>query len=289
MAADDEVVTRALSRDVDAAARRRDDGADHAGQRSRPHQAQHLRRRAAWPRSTPRSTTRIRRDDVTSIGITGKPFILAVGADLTGVPRIARREEALTIAQLGHGVMRKLRDGGKPSFCFVNGAALGGGLELALHCDYRTVLDSVTAIAFPEVFLGIVPGWGGAFLLPNLVGAEQAVKVIVENALNQNTMLNGPQGLRPRDRGRDVRRRGLPRAVPAVGGRVLTGDVDGTARRGRPRRRLGRRRDRGPGRRRRPAARRRTCAVPRPGADRRGADRRPRHRRSPPRTRRWPT
>ena len=69
--------------------------------------------------------------------------------------------------------MRKLGDGGKPSFCFVNGAALGGGLELALHCDYRTVLDSVTAIALPEVFLGMVPGWGGAFLLPNLIGAER--------------------------------------------------------------------------------------------------------------------
>ena len=76
------------------------------------------------------------------------------------MPRITSREQARTIARIGHGVMRKLGDGGKPSFCFVNGAALGGGLELALHCDYRTVLDSVTAIALPEVFLGIVPGLG---------------------------------------------------------------------------------------------------------------------------------
>ncbi len=131
------------------------------------------------------------RADVTAIGVTGKPFILAVGADLTGVPRITTRDEAKAIARLGHRVMRKLRDGGKPSFCFVNGAALGGGLELALHCDYRTVLDAVSAIAMPEVYLGLVPGWGGAYLLPNLVGAEQAVEVVVENAMNQNRMLDG--------------------------------------------------------------------------------------------------
>lgn len=133
------------------------------------------------------------RDDVAAIGITGKPFILAVGADLTAVPRITEREQALAIARIGHGVLRKLHDGGKPSFCFINGAALGGGLELALHCDYRTVLDSVTAIATPEVFLGLVPGWGGAYLLPRLIGAQQAVTVIVENAMNQNRMLDGRQ------------------------------------------------------------------------------------------------
>jgi 3-hydroxyacyl-CoA dehydrogenase/enoyl-CoA hydratase/carnithine racemase len=190
LAADDEVVTRALSRDVGLphgagtmALVTLDNGHDHA--KPTTFGARGLASLNAAIDAA------LARDDVTSIGITGKPFILAVGADLTGVPKITSRDQAKTIAQLGHGVMRKLRDGGKPSFCFVNGAALGGGLELALHCDYRTVLDSVTAIATPEVFLGIVPGWGGAYLLPNLIGAQQAVKVIVENALNQNTMLNG--------------------------------------------------------------------------------------------------
>jgi 3-hydroxyacyl-CoA dehydrogenase/enoyl-CoA hydratase/carnithine racemase len=83
-----------------------------------------------------------------------------------------------------------------PTFAFVNGAALGGGLEVALHCTYRTVSSGVTAIAQPECFLGLLPGWGGAHLLPNLIGADSAVKVIIENALNQNKMLRGPQALK---------------------------------------------------------------------------------------------
>ena len=45
---------------------------------------------------------------------------------------------------------------------FVNGLALGGGLEVALHCTYRTVMDSAPALGLPEVMLGLVPGWGGS-------------------------------------------------------------------------------------------------------------------------------
>ncbi|MGZ4503659.1 MAG: 3-hydroxyacyl-CoA dehydrogenase NAD-binding domain-containing protein [Nocardioidaceae bacterium] len=131
------------------------------------------------------------RDDVAAIGITGKPFILGAGADLSGVPGISSRDDAKLIAQLGHGVFRKLGEGGKPSFGFVNGLALGGGLEVALHCDYRTVQDSAPALGLPEVMLGLVPGWGGAYLVPNLVGAATAVKLVIENPLNQGKTLTG--------------------------------------------------------------------------------------------------
>ena len=130
------------------------------------------------------------RDDVVAIGVTGKPFILAAGADLSSV-KIASRDDAKVIAQVGHGVFRKLVDGGKPSFGFVNGLALGGGLEVALHCTYRTVQDSAPALGLPEVMLGLVPGWGGAYLVPNLVGPAAAVKLIVENPLNQGKTLGG--------------------------------------------------------------------------------------------------
>jgi 3-hydroxyacyl-CoA dehydrogenase/enoyl-CoA hydratase/carnithine racemase len=133
------------------------------------------------------------RTDIAAVGVTGKPFIFAVGADLSGAPLIAARDEALTIARLGHAVFRRLGELSVPSFAFVNGAALGGGLELALHCSYRTISSGVTAVAFPECFLGLLPGWGGTYLLPYLIGPGNALKVIVENPLSQNRMLRGAQ------------------------------------------------------------------------------------------------
>ena len=133
------------------------------------------------------------RDDLVAVGVTGKPFIFAVGADLGGVPLITGREQALEIARLGHGVFRRLGELPIPSFAFVNGAAMGGGVEVALHCTYRTISSGVPAVALPECFLGLVPGWGGTYLLPRLIGAEKALKVIIENPLNQNRMLRGPQ------------------------------------------------------------------------------------------------
>jgi len=126
---------------------------------------------------------------VTAIAVTGAQFVFAVGADLSGVPRIVDRADALAIGRLGHRVFRRLRDSTVPTFAFVNGAALGGGLELALHCHYRTLSAGVTALGLPECFLGMVPGWGGTQLLPNLVGADAAVTVVLENALNSNRLL----------------------------------------------------------------------------------------------------
>jgi 3-hydroxyacyl-CoA dehydrogenase/enoyl-CoA hydratase/carnithine racemase len=133
------------------------------------------------------------RDDLAAVGVTGKPFIFAVGADLKGVPLITEREQALQIGRLGHDVFRRLGELPVPTFAFVNGAAMGGGVEVALHCTYRTISAGVPALALPECFLGLVPGWGGTYLLPHLIGAEKALKVIIENPLNQNKMLRGPQ------------------------------------------------------------------------------------------------
>ena len=132
-------------------------------------------------------------DDVVAVGITGKPYIFAVGADLSVVPRITSRDEALVVGRTGHAVLRRLGELRVPTFAYVNGAAMGGGLEVALHCTYRTISTSVRAVSLPEVFLGLVPGWGGTQLLPNLVGPDRAVTVIVENALANNTQLTGPQ------------------------------------------------------------------------------------------------
>jgi len=128
--------------------------------------------------------------EIDAVGITGKPFILAAGADLSKVNDIPSRDAAKLLAQLGHSTYLKLSKLGVPSFAFVNGLALGGGVEIALNSTYRTVDSSAAAIALPEVFLGIIPGWGGATLLPNLIGIENALKVVIENPLKLNRMLS---------------------------------------------------------------------------------------------------
>ncbi|MER5490394.1 3-hydroxyacyl-CoA dehydrogenase NAD-binding domain-containing protein [Streptomyces sp. NPDC002490] len=130
---------------------------------------------------------------IVGAGLTGKPFVFAVGADLKGVGLLGRHRDALAVGTGGHEVFKRLADLGVPTFAYYNGAAMGGGVEVGLHCTYRTVSRAVPAFSLPEVFLGLVPGWGGCALLPNLVGADRAVTVIIENALNQNRQLKGAQ------------------------------------------------------------------------------------------------
>ena len=96
-----------------------------------------------------------------AIAVTGKPFIFAVGADLSQVGAVADRRSAEEFVALGHRVFGRLREAPVPTFAFVNGAAMGGGMELALHCRYRTLAANAAAMSEPEVFLGILPGWGG--------------------------------------------------------------------------------------------------------------------------------
>ena len=129
-----------------------------------------------------------------AIAVTGKPFIFAAGADLSAMSFLTDRSQALAIGKLGHDVFRRLGEIDVPTFSFINGLALGGGLEIGLHSKYRT-LASTAFTALPEVFLGLVPGWGGATLLPKLIGPEKAVQVIILNALNNNTMMKAKDAL----------------------------------------------------------------------------------------------
>ena len=131
--------------------------------------------------------------EIAGVALTGKPFILAAGADLSKVGDVPSRDAAKKMAQLGHWTLNKLSELGVPSFVFINGLALGGGTEIALNATYRTVDRAIPALALPEVFLGLIPGWGGAWLLPNLIGIENALKVALENPLKNNRTLTGQQ------------------------------------------------------------------------------------------------
>jgi 3-hydroxyacyl-CoA dehydrogenase/enoyl-CoA hydratase/carnithine racemase len=139
-------------------------------------------------RSLDRALDELESGDYRAAVITGKPFFFAAGADITEFPDI-RRERAVEGARAGHELFGRLRALPFPTVAAINGACLGGGVELALHCTARTVSNAVRHFAFPEVFLGLFPAWGGTQLLPKLVGPDAAIKVIVSNPLRQNRML----------------------------------------------------------------------------------------------------
>lgn len=131
--------------------------------------------------------------DIKGLMLTGKPYIFAAGADLTAIPFITTYEQGYMVGKMGHDTMKRIMELPYPTLAAINGLALGGGLEIALYCKYRTISRAVPAIAFPECFLGLVPGWGGCTLTTKLIGPEKALQIIIYNALNQNRMIKGPQ------------------------------------------------------------------------------------------------
>ena len=90
--------------------------------------------------------------------MTGKPFVFAAGADIAEFLD-ATRELAIEGSRKGHELFGRLRGLPFPTVAAINGACLGGGVEIALHCDTRTISTAVRHFACPECFLGIVPAW----------------------------------------------------------------------------------------------------------------------------------
>ncbi|MDP9307235.1 MAG: 3-hydroxyacyl-CoA dehydrogenase NAD-binding domain-containing protein [Actinomycetota bacterium] len=129
--------------------------------------------------------------DWAGLVITGKPYFFSAGADLQEFSVRATPELAREGSRTGHELFGRIRKLPYPTVAAINGACLGGGVELALHCDSRTISTAVRHFACPECFLGIIPGWGGTQLIPRLVGGETAVAFIVDNPLRQNRMLDG--------------------------------------------------------------------------------------------------
>jgi len=132
----------------------------------------------------------LERGDWTAAVITGKPFVFCVGADIDELGRVEDPREGI---RAGHGLFSRIHALPFPTVAAINGACLGGGLELALHCTARTISSDVRHVGFPEVALSIIPGWGGTQLLPRLIGPEAAARVIVLNPLRQNRLLRAKE------------------------------------------------------------------------------------------------
>ena len=114
-------------------------------------------------------------------GITGlvlesaKPGMFIAGADLKELGS-ADAGQTRALIELGHRVLHTLEELPYPTVAAIDGAALGGGLEVALACDFRICgMNPKVQLGLPEIKLGLVPGWGGTQRLPRLLGVEEAI------------------------------------------------------------------------------------------------------------------
>lgn len=110
----------------------------------------------------------------------GKKNGFVMGADINEFTKISNPDEAYDLIRLGQQVVDRVADLRCPTVAVINGYALGGGLELAMACDYRIAIDSDKPIlGLPEVQLGIHPGFGGTVRAVNICGVRQAMQLML--------------------------------------------------------------------------------------------------------------
>lgn len=110
----------------------------------------------------------------------GKDGNFIVGADIAEIKNITDVETGERLSRKGQAVLNKLESLPFPTIAAIHGPCMGGGMELALACTCRIVSnDQKTALALPEVKLGIIPGFGGTQRLPRLVGLTNALDMIL--------------------------------------------------------------------------------------------------------------
>lgn len=108
--------------------------------------------------------------------ISAKPGCFVAGADITMLEKCQTSEEAQKISHNGQIMFNRIEQSPKPVVAAINGVCLGGGLELAMACHYRIATkDKKTGLGVPEVMLGLLPGAGGTYRLPKLVGIPSAL------------------------------------------------------------------------------------------------------------------
>lgn len=116
--------------------------------------------------------------EVKVILLHGEGRFFAAGADIKEFTRVKHGADFQDLAREGQRVFRKIESFHKPVLAAVHGAALGGGLELAMACHMRIVAESAK-LGLPELQLGLIPGFAGTQRLPNLVGKSKAMEMIL--------------------------------------------------------------------------------------------------------------
>ncbi len=114
------------------------------------------------------------------IFISKKKDNFIAGADLEMIAAITEPGEAEAISRRGHDLLNRVASFPRPIIAAINGATLGGGLEVALACHYRiATTDKKTVFALPEVKLGLLPGAGGTQRLPRLIGLQRSLDMML--------------------------------------------------------------------------------------------------------------
>jgi len=109
-----------------------------------------------------------------------KRSVFIAGADLNVMLKVASPDDARILIERGQTVMNRIAALRIPTVAAVHGAAVGGGYELCLACDYRIASpDHATKIGLPETKIGLLPGWGGSTRLPRLIGLPKALDIIL--------------------------------------------------------------------------------------------------------------
>lgn len=111
--------------------------------------------------------------------LSAKPTVFLAGADLESLAR-SRVADLADLVARGQGLFSSIAELGIPTVAAIQGACLGGGLELALACERRLASDQAsTKLGLPETQLGILPAWGGSTRLPRLLGLPKALDLIL--------------------------------------------------------------------------------------------------------------
>lgn len=109
-----------------------------------------------------------------------KPGIFIAGADINEIKAISDHHQSQLKLKRGQEVFNLLDDLPFPTVAMIDGACMGGGLELALSCTERWMsIEAHSKCALPEVQLGVLPGWGGTQRLPNLIGLRASLDLIL--------------------------------------------------------------------------------------------------------------
>ena len=109
-----------------------------------------------------------------------KKDIFIAGADIKEIEKLKDEKEVYDSLMEVHQIFNKLENLTIPTIAYINGACMGGGLELALACKYRVITTNPkTKLAFPEIKLGIFPGFAGTIRAPKIIGLVAALDLIL--------------------------------------------------------------------------------------------------------------